>query len=447
MASVTKENIGNLHDKLIVKISKEDYLPFFEKSVKDFSKKANIPGFRKGMVPAGMIKKMYGPSLYYDEVIKSVEKQLNQYLTEEKPEIFAQPLPLQADMASMNMNNPVDYEFPFEIGYKPEISLDFIGNLKPTLYKVEATPEMVNEEIEKMLTKSATLKEVDTVTTPENILAVSFTSSDEVAGAEAEGESNQVEITVKDFKNADEILNKQQGAIIEIIPEQAFVEDRSEEIIASFNLKAGEGKKYEMKLEKISIPEKKELNEEFFKLVFPEKEIKSEADFRKVLQEEIQIQWDKAGNEQIHDQFYHAMLDVSINLPEAFLKNWIAKGGEKEKSAEEVESQLPKFLDQLKYQLISDKIIKDNDLNVTQDEIRLNIQNQVMGYFGGMAPQGDLSWLDSYIDRMMKDEKQVESTYHKVITDKIFNWLDTQVKPTEKTISAEEFVKLQHHHH
>ncbi|MBS1738657.1 MAG: trigger factor [Bacteroidetes bacterium] len=447
MASVTKENIGNLHDKLIVKISKEDYLPFFEKSVKDFSKKANIPGFRKGMVPAGMIKKMYGPSLYYDEVIKSVEKQLNQYLTEEKPEIFAQPLPLQADMASMNMNNPVDYEFPFEIGYKPEISLDFIGNLKPTLYKVEATPEMVNEEIEKMLTKSATLKEVDTVTTPENILAVSFTSSDEVAGAEAEGESNQVEITVKDFKNADEILNKQQGAIIEIIPEQAFVEDRSEEIIASFNLKAGEGKKYEMKLEKISIPEKKELNEEFFKLVFPEKEIKIEADFRKVLQEEIQIQWDKAGNEQIHDQFYHAMLDVSINLPEAFLKNWIAKGGEKEKSAEEVESQLPKFLDQLKYQLISDKIIKDNDLNVTQDEIRLNIQNQVMGYFGGMAPQGDLSWLDSYIDRMMKDEKQVESTYHKVITDKIFNWLDTQVKPTEKTISAEEFVKLQHHHH
>ena len=447
MASVTKENIGNLHDKLIVKISKEDYLPFFEKSVKDFSKKANIPGFRKGMVPAGMIKKMYGPSLYYDEVIKSVEKQLNQYLTEEKPEIFAQPLPLQADMASMNMNNPVDYEFPFEIGYKPEISLDFIGNLKPTLYKVEATPEMVNEEIEKMLTKSATLKEVDTVTTPENILAVSFTSSDEVAGAEAEGESNQVEITVKDFKNADEILNKQQGAIIEIIPEQAFVEDRSEEIIASFNLKAGEGKKYEMKLEKISIPEKKELNEEFFKLVFPEKEINSEADFRKELQEEIQIQWDKAGNEQIHDQFYHAMLDVSINLPEAFLKNWIAKGGEKEKSAEEVESQLPKFLDQLKYQLISDKIIKDNDLNVTQDEIRLNIQNQVMGYFGGMAPQGDLSWLDSYIDRMMKDEKQVESTYHKVITDKIFNWLDTQVKPTEKTISADEFVKLQHHHH
>jgi trigger factor len=182
-------------------------------------------------------------------------------------------------------------------------------------------------------------------------------------------------------------------------------------------------------------------------MVFPEKEIKTEEDFRKELHDEIQKQWDKAGNEQLHDQFYHAMLEISINLPEAFLKNWIAKGGEKEKSLEEVESQLPKFLDQLKYQLISDKIIKDNDLSVSEEEIRSSVQSQVMGYFGGMAPQGDLSWLDSYIDRMMKDEKQVESTYHKIITDKIFNWLETQVTQVEKKISADEFTQLQHHHH
>src|SRR6185312_9092057 len=136
MATVTKENIGNLHDKLVVKISKEDYLPSFEKSIKDFSKKANIPGFRKGMVPAGMIKKMYGASLYYDEVIKTVEKELNEYLQQEKPEIFAQPLPLQANLSSLNMNAPDDYEFPFEIGYKPEVNLDFLKQLNLETYKV-----------------------------------------------------------------------------------------------------------------------------------------------------------------------------------------------------------------------------------------------------------------------------------------------------------------------
>src|SRR6185312_2531991 len=101
MASVTKENLGNLHDKLTVKVSKEDYLPSFEKTVKDYSKKANIPGFRKGMVPPGMIKKMYGASLFYDEVIKSVEKEIQEYMNKEKPEIFAQPLPMESDMSNI----------------------------------------------------------------------------------------------------------------------------------------------------------------------------------------------------------------------------------------------------------------------------------------------------------------------------------------------------------
>ena len=150
MASVTKENIGNLHDKLTVKVSKEDYFPSFEKAIKEYSKKANIPGFRKGMVPAGMVKKMYGASIFYDEVIKSVEKEMQEYLTKEKPEIFAQPLPMESDMRNLDMSNPADYNFPFEIGLKPEISIDALSKAKPSLYKVKVTKEMVDEEIEKL---------------------------------------------------------------------------------------------------------------------------------------------------------------------------------------------------------------------------------------------------------------------------------------------------------
>ena len=124
MATVTKENIGNLHDKLTVKVSKEDYYPSFEKAIKDYSKKANIPGFRKGMVPAGMVKKMYGASIFYDEVIKAVEKEIRNILTKEKPEIFAQPLPMESDIRKLDMSNPAEYDFPFEIGLKPEVSID-----------------------------------------------------------------------------------------------------------------------------------------------------------------------------------------------------------------------------------------------------------------------------------------------------------------------------------
>src|SRR6185295_7053825 len=151
MASVTKENIGDLHDKLTVKVTKEDYYPSFEKAIKDYSKKANIPGFRKGMVPPGMVKKMYGASIFYDEVIKVVEKEIREYLEKEKPEIFAQPLPIESDMRKLDMSNPAEYDFPFEIGLKPVISTDVLSTAKPTLYKVNVSPEMVEEEIEKLV--------------------------------------------------------------------------------------------------------------------------------------------------------------------------------------------------------------------------------------------------------------------------------------------------------
>src|SRR6185295_13334846 len=114
MATVTKENIGLLHEKLTVKLEKTDYLPSFEKALKEYSKKANIPGFRKGMVPAGLIKKMYGSSVFTDEVLKSVEKKLTDYMSAENLEIFAQPLPLpENDARQINMGEPDDYSFAF----------------------------------------------------------------------------------------------------------------------------------------------------------------------------------------------------------------------------------------------------------------------------------------------------------------------------------------------
>ena len=153
MATVTRENIGLLHDKLTVKLNKEDYAPSFEKKLKEYSKTANIPGFRKGMVPIGMVKKMYGSSIFTDEVLKTVEKELYTWLNAEKPEIFGQPLPLNNDLRGLDMNNPVDVDFSFEIGVKPEYTLADIAKAKVTLHKVKATDAMVDEEIARMQVK------------------------------------------------------------------------------------------------------------------------------------------------------------------------------------------------------------------------------------------------------------------------------------------------------
>ena len=123
MATITRENIGLLNDKITITVSKDDYSSSFEKSLKGFAKTANISGFRKGMVPAGVVKKMYGQGVFHDEVIRSVEKELQNYVSQEQLEIFAQPLPLPVDERMLDMNNPGDYAFAFEIGLRDRKSV------------------------------------------------------------------------------------------------------------------------------------------------------------------------------------------------------------------------------------------------------------------------------------------------------------------------------------
>src|SRR6201994_2978059 len=165
MATVTRENIGLLTDKIVVNVSKGDYLPSFEKALKQYGKQANIPGFRKGMVPAGLIRKMYGSSVLTDEVLKTVEKELTTYMSSEKLEIFAQPLPLpDNDARQIDINNPADYSFAFEVGLKPAFNLADLGSAPLTFYKVEVTPEMVDEEIERQRTRNGKMTEPETVT-------------------------------------------------------------------------------------------------------------------------------------------------------------------------------------------------------------------------------------------------------------------------------------------
>ena len=455
MASVTKENIGNLHDKLTVKVSKEDYLPSFEKAIKDYSKKANIPGFRKGMVPAGMVKKMYGASIFYDEVIKSVEKELKNYLVTEKPEIFAQPLPMQSDLRKLDMNQPSDYDFPFEIGLKPPVTLDALSTAKTTFYKVKTTPEMVNEEVEKLLTKNGDLKDVETVSSPENVLNVLFEESDAEGNVVEGGISKDDSILLKYFSEdyQQKLQDKKVNDSLVLQLKDAFPEKEREWILSDLGLdKNGPSsleKYFKMTITKIGLVEKKELNEEFFNQVFPGKDLKTEEDFRKTLGEEIQKQWDAAAHNQLQDQLYHILMETPIEFPVSFLKHWLENGTEKQKTLEEVEAEYPKFESQLKWTLITDKIINDNQLEVSEEELRNNMKKEIMGYFGQMNVGEDTSWLESYVDRMMKDEKQVDASYRRLITEKLFNWLETQVTPQEKEISSEEFMKMQeeHHHH
>jgi trigger factor len=463
MATITKENIGLLHEKLTVKLEKNDYLPPFEKALKDYSKRANIPGFRKGMVPAGLIKKMYGPSLFTDEVLRSVDRELISYLQKDKLDIFAQPLPLESDIRQLDVNNPEEYTFHFEVGMKPEFNLPDLGKLPVTEFKVTITDEMINNEIARLQNRYGNMQDQVAVGTDENVLNVLFTEVDGNTIEQEAGIKKDNSLLVKYFKEEfrKNLMGKVVNDYLVVQLDQAFDEKELDFIANDLGIDKNDPealkKHFKVQITKIGLLEKRELNEEFFTQLYPGQEVKSEADFRNKIKEEIGAYWKSQARNQIHDQVYHQLVDhAEIIFPEEFLKKWLKTQGDPErgpKPDDQVEQEFPVFLNQLKWTLISEKIVKDTAIDVQPDEIRAFAKQQLFGYMGGGmgADAEQQPWVQDYIEKMMKDRKYVEDAYSRLQTQKIFEWTEGQVKPTEKEISADEFTKMveehKHHHH
>ena len=464
MATVTRENIGLLNDKLTLSLSKEDYLPAFEKSLKEYSKKANIPGFRKGMVPAGLIKKMYGSSLFTDEVLRSIDRELVKYLETEKINIFAQPLPDEINLRQLDVNSPTDYHFSFEIGLKPDFKIADPGSAKTTRYKVQVTNEMINTEIARLQNRYGNMKDEESIHSEENVLNVTFTETDENGNDVPGGVTKDNSLLVKYFAESirKDLMGKSKSNYIIIKLKTGFEDKEREWIVSDLGLnkddETANDKNFKVLITKIGLLEKRELNEDFFKQLYPNGDVKSEADFRNKIKEEIQAYWDGQAKSQLQHQAYHELLDhTEINFPGDFLKKWMKIQGDPStkaqgsKTDEEIEKDFPVFINQLKWTLISDKIVSENDIQVTPDEIRNFAKQQLFGYMGMGTLDEEQPWVKDYIEKMMKDRKYVEDAYNRIQSQKILDWVETQLTPSETEISSEEFTKMvethQHHHH
>ena len=454
MATITRENIGLLNDKLTVTLTKEDYLSGFENSLKKYAKTANIPGFRKGMVPTGLVKKMYGQGVFSEEVLRKVEQEMNAYMTKEQIDIFAQPLPLENDANKLDMNNLSDYVFSFEIGLKPEFEVN-LSKFEATRYVVTVTDAMIDDEIARLQTRFGKMTEPETVTSEDNVLNVTFTETDSKGNPVENGVSKDNSVLVKYFaeKFRKNLMDKKKDDVVLLQIKKAFEDKEAETILADLGLTKDDADKYfNMLITKVGLVEKAALDEELFKQIYPSNEnIKTEADLRNEIKAEIEKYYAQSARNQVQDQIYHYLVDhVNMELPENFLKRWLQNGGEKPKTAEEAEAEYPSFSKQLKWTLISSKLSQDNKIEVLPEDIRNFAKMQLFSYMGNqLGALGDnQQWIDDYANRMMQDKKFVEDSYHRINAEKLFDALESQVKAKDESISADDFAKkLEHHHH
>lgn len=452
MATITRENISLLNDKLTITLSKADYLDDFEKSLKKYAKSANIPGFRKGMVPAGLVKKMYGQGVFGEQVLRKVEEELNKYMQQEQLDIFAQPLPMGQQNPQLDMNQPGDYQFEFEIGLKPAIELK-PEQLKVTRYVVNVTDAMIQQEVERWQKRNGERTEPDTIGHQDNVLQVSFTEIDAASQSVENGVQKDTSLLVSDFNSAtqSQLMGKKKEETIDITLASAFDEAACKAVLSELGMQEDQKElSLRVTIKKITQIIPAELNEELFKKVFPDQEITTEEAFRSAVKDTIAAHFASQARNQVYDQIYHALVDhTPLSFPENFLKRWIQQGGEQPKTPEQAEKEYPTFEKQLKWTLISNQLIQDNKIEVSPDDIKDFAKMQLFNYMGGQINMmgENAQWVEDYANRMLQDKKFVEDSYHRISTDKMFQHLETLVNAVEETISQEDFEAKQHHHH
>jgi trigger factor len=394
---------------------------------------------------------MHGSSLFMDEVLRTVDKEVFSYIENEKLDIFAQPLPVDFNLSQLDASKPDNYSFTFEVGMKPDFQVADLTKESVKRYKIDITDAMLDEEVEKLRTKYGNMTEPETVTIDENVLNVTFIETDaegnEVEGGIKKDNSLLLKYFSESFRPG--LIGKKAGDTVQLSLDEAFEQKEKEWIVTDLGIDSPTGRNFKLEITKVGLIEPKELNEEFFNQLFPNAEVKTEADFREKLRSDLQAQWDGESRNQLHHSLYHVLLEhTHLDFPADFLKRWLKTQGKEgeQKTDEQVEQEFPTFLNQLKWSLITEKLIEENDIRVEQDEVRQFAKQQLLGYMGGAALDEEQQWVRDYIDRMMKDKKYVEDAYMRLQTQKLFEWAETKINTIETPITREEFVHMNEEH-
>ena len=449
MATVTTQNLSNLHQVVSVSVTPDDYQPAFNLVLKDYAKKANIPGFRKGMVPTGLIKKMYGPALYNEEVIKTVEKELVNYLKAENLNIFGQPLPVN-DFSNLQLdcNNPINYTLDFEIGVRPTITLPNFATVTLPLSEVIITNDMLEKEVAHLQKQYSTKETVTEIGSEGNVIDTTLTACDDngniIEGAVAYDATLQSSYFTP--VGLQSLIGKKVGDTLTITLGEAFDEKDLPNIYSQVKLPANvEGNataKYLLEIEKIEVDTPMPIGEELFKKAFPNNAITTETELNERLTEDLKSYWQSQTQNELYNNIYKYLIEnTTLQLPDTFLQKWMETGRDKKYTSEEVQEEYPSFKKGLGWSLISDEICINNNIEVTKEEIKNYAHNQVLQYMGMQLTDSMVGWINDYANKMMNDKKYVEEAHNKIQLEKLFGYVATQIKTNVTPIDVEDFIK------
>ena len=415
-------------------IEKKDYVEKVDISLKDYRKKANIPGFRKGNVPVGLIKKQYGTAIKVEEINRIVQKEISKYISDNDISILGSPLPFEDGEIDWTKD---EINLKFEIAYKPNFKLIYKPKKTLTYFIIEADNEMINTQVESIQNQYGKLISLQS---PDK----QSTISGNVKTAESEKQKN-LSFDTEKFKKAffsKYLSNAKVGSLININT-KSFDEDKYLNSLFTSEEKDFVNKDLIFQINEITKREKAILDKDLYKKVYKNDEIKSQKQFKNKVKSEIEKQFINQSDQKFFNDCVEFLIsNTKIDLPEKFLKKLIIANQKEKISEDEIDKDFSQSLKGIKYQLIESKLIEENDIDVKPDAIKSYAKEMIikqMAMYG--QNQSDDEQLNSIVKRVMSSEDEVKRMYSMLLNEKILFVFKNKFSKKDLKVDYKKFIE------
>ena len=441
--NITQEKVSDLNSILRVKLGPVDYQQRVDTQLKELQRKASMPGFRPGKVPFGMVKKMYGKSVLSDEVNKVLNNSVTEFISSNKIEIIGQPIPALNQNDKLNWDTQQEFEFAFELGHAPEFNVEI--EQEPFEYKmIKVEDALIDKEIEDMQ------RRYGKVTNPEQVEKNDLVFGDFI---ELDSDGNELENGIKKTSTiaTDKIKSEQALASLiglnkgnHLVLDPHDLSSNATDLAGMLGVTPSQAESmssnFRFTITNISRVQPAELNEELYNKVYGDS-VNSIEEFRAKIKGEMSNMFNADSDKYFLTRVVAGLVKKhDIQLPEDFLKRWLLFVNEREINATQIDKEFPVYAERLRTQMVINKIIRQNGIEVKEQDIRDFVKDLVSKQFASYnGTEMEESDLDDTVSRVLKNEKEYNRIVEKMYDDKLLELLKSKLKLNFTEVSFEDF--------